>query len=303
VIGARRCIVCDRPGPFVGLFESGGFRMVRCPDCRLVFQDPQPGEDVLAQSYYHDPEFSRALLGTLRETTLQRAREKLPLLRSIGAVHPGLRALDVGASSGAWLEVAAGEGMTATGVELGDETAAGARSRGLDMRTGTLEEAFPADTDERFDLITFWDVLEHLPDPRRELAVASRMLTPGGLIAATFPNVEGWYPRITHRLIARRTGAWEYADLPVHLYDFAPGTARRLLGRAGLEVVALRTFPTDFSLYRATSLSPERLGGGWRARALRLSFEALRVAVYPAARLWDRANSLFVAASHPRRSS
>ena len=65
VIGPRRCIVCDRPGPFPSLFDRGGFRLVRCPDCRLVFQDPQPSEEVLAGSYYQDPEFSRALLGPL----------------------------------------------------------------------------------------------------------------------------------------------------------------------------------------------------------------------------------------------
>jgi len=75
-----------------------------------------------------------------------------------------------------------------------------------------------------------------------------------------------------------------------------------LFGRIGFEVVALKTFPTPFQFYRETSLSPARLGPGRRARALRLAFEALRVAVYPAARRWDRANSLFVAASHPRRS-
>ncbi len=138
-------------------------------------------------------------------------------------------------------------------------------------------------------------MLEHLPDPRHELAIAARLLAPGGVVAATFPNVEGWYPRLTYRLLARRTGVWEYPELPVHLYDFAPSTARRLLERCGYSAHALETSATPFAFYRETSLSPARLGPGRRA-VLRLAFGALRVVVYPAARIADRGNALFVAA-------
>jgi SAM-dependent methyltransferase len=277
--------------------------MVRCPGCGLVFQDPQPSDEALASGYYNDPDFARLLLGPLRDTTLRRAREKLALLRAAGVARPGLRALDVGCSSGAWLEVAAGEGMVATGVEVGETTAQDARRRGLDVRTGTLEQAFPEQAEDRFDLITFWDVLEHVRDPRRELAAAARLLTPGGVVAATFPNVDGWYPRLTYRLLATRTGAWEYPELPLHLYDFAPRTARRLFERTGYEVFSVSTSQTPFQFYRETSLSLSRLGGRGRALALRVCFEALKLAVYPAARLFDRGNSMFVAAARPGPSS
>jgi len=289
--------VCDSSGPFPQLFAKGDYRLVRCDRCGLVFQDPQPAEEVLAQSYYHDPGFTEALFGPLREITLERAREKLELLRGAGAVRPDLRVLDVGCSSGAWLEVAASAGMVATGVEIGDATAAAARERGLDVRTGTLEEAFPEGSEERFDLITFWDVLEHLRDPRHELVLAGRLLAPGGQVAATFPNVEGWYPRATYRLLARRTGVWEYPELPVHMYDFAPVTARRLLERIGYRVSALETTATPFQFYRETVLSPEQLGSHRRARLLRWSFEALRLTVYPLARLFGRGNAMFVLAA------
>jgi SAM-dependent methyltransferase len=297
VTAARRCIVCDSAGPFAFVFSVGGYRLVRCPGCHLVFQDPQPSDRVLADSYYHDREFSEALFGELRAGTLELARHKLGLLEGAGGVRPGGRALDVGCASGAWLEVARSAGLTATGVEIGEATAEGARGHGLDVRTGTLEEALPELEAERFDLITFWDVLEHLRDPRHELALAARLLAPGGLVAATFPNVEGWYPRLTYRLLARRTGVWEYPELPLHLYDFSPTTARCMFERTGYRVVGLRTHPTPFEFYRETSLSPQRLGRGRRGRVLRLAFEALRVGVYPVARLWDRANSLFLVAT------
>src|SRR5207244_3751245 len=149
-----------------------------------------------------------------------------------------------------------------TGVEVGAQTAAQARERGLDVRTGELSQVAPELEDSGYDLITFWDVLEHLPDPRRELALARRLLAPGGAIAATMPNVDGLYPRLTYRLLARPAGVWEYPELPVHLYDFSPATIGRLLKRAGYDAIRTSTFPTPFAFYRATSLAPARLGGG-----------------------------------------
>ena len=78
---AARCIVCDAPPPFPPVFERGGYRMARCPKCGLVFQDPQPGDDVLAGAYYHDGAFAARLEGDLRRLTLANAREKLSMLR------------------------------------------------------------------------------------------------------------------------------------------------------------------------------------------------------------------------------
>jgi SAM-dependent methyltransferase len=296
----RRCLLCDQGPPFSGVFERGGHRMVRCPRCGLVFQDPQPGEDVLAGAYYHDEDFARALFSVLRAQTLESAQAKLALLRREGTLQPSARLLDVGASSGAWVETAGAAGARASGIELGGAVAAGARERGLDVRTGTLAQALPGFGGERFDLISFWDVLEHLRDPRRELELAREALAPGGRVAATFPNVEGLYPRLTYRLIARRTGVWEYPELPVHLYDFAPATARLLFERAGLEIEALRTFATPYSFYRATSLSAERLGRGARALALRGAFELLHWVAYPVARLTGAGNAMFVLARSTR---
>ncbi|HEX4110830.1 MAG TPA: class I SAM-dependent methyltransferase [Solirubrobacteraceae bacterium] len=291
----RRCILCDTAGPFAPLYARDGWQLVRCR-CGLVFQDPQPEAELLERSYYHDPAFTEALLGELRPITLDMARRKLALLHREGVALAGLRVLDVGASSGAWLEVAAAEGATGVGIELGETTASAARERGLDVRTGTLAQALPGLGGERFGLITFWDVLEHLHDPRAELALARELLAPGGRLAATFPNVRGLYPQLTYRLLAGRTGVWEYPELPVHLYDFAPDTARRLLERGGYAVQGTRTFATPYRFYRTTSLSPERTGFGRRGRALRAAFDALHLAAYPLARLTDRGNSQFVLA-------
>ncbi|HVU73298.1 MAG TPA: class I SAM-dependent methyltransferase [Mycobacteriales bacterium] len=294
----RECIVCGATpaSSFPVLYTRDRYTLVRCPSCSLVFLEPQPDAEQMAAAYYHDASFSDALMGDLREITLENAREKVGLLRDTGVLREGVRALDVGASSGAWVEVGAQHGLKITGVEVGQSTAAAARARGLDIRTGTLAEVAPTLGDERFDLISFWDVLEHLPDPRSELAIARGLLAPHGRLAVTFPNVGGLFPRVTYRLFARTTGVWEYPELPVHFYDFSTKTARRLLEGAGFAVEAQRTFATPYTFYENTALSADRIGDGRKAKALRVAHDAVHRVIYPIARMADAGNSQFAVA-------
>jgi SAM-dependent methyltransferase len=286
--GSRSCIACDAGPPFPVVYRHPDGTLVRCPGCGLVFQDPPPGPALLADAYYGDEEFARRLDGEWRPAALERARG---LMRRLG-LPAGGRVLDVGCAAGAFLEVAAAAGWEATGVELGAPLVRAARRRGLDVREGPLTAAGLAG--ERFDLITFWDVLEHLPDPREELRLARELLAPGGVVAASFPNVEGWYPRTTLRLLASRTGVWEHPELPLHLYELAPDSARRLFDRCGFAVRRLETMPIPFSHFRATTLRADRVG-----RRNRLAAELLRLAVYPAARLANRQNAIFLTSTLP----
>lgn len=288
------CVVCGHKGGLASVYERAGFTLVRCPECGLVFQHPQPTRESLQSAYYFDEGFARRLEGDLRATALARAREKLPLLLDAG-VTPGGAALDVGCSSGAWMEVARDAGWEPVGVEIGEPAGAVARRRGFEVHTGTLESATEL-PEGAFGLITFWDVLEHLHDPLDALHRAAQLLAPDGTVALTFPNVEGWYPRLTYRLLARRTGVWEHPELPVHLYDFSPRTATRLAERAGLSVVDVRTTAVPFEFYRLTTLADQLRDRGWRGRLLGLAFQSLRWLVYPPARIFGHGNALFVIA-------
>lgn len=297
--GVRVCIVCGRSGPFPTLYVRDGFTLVRCPGCGLVFQDPQPTDADLRQTYYHDSEWTRAqLVEPMRTKLIERAQWQVAMLKQAGIRGNGQRLLDVGCAAGTFMMFAQQAGWQATGVEVGEATAQAARSRGLDVRTGTLRDVFRELEPGSFDLVTFWDVLEHVRDPREELALTHELLRPGGTIAATMPNVSGLYPRATYRLIARRTGRWEYPELPVHLYDFDPRTFTRLMVDGSYGDVRVQTFATPFWYYRATSLARGALGGRIRGRLLRAAFELLHVVLYPAARMSGRQNSQFVIATN-----
>jgi SAM-dependent methyltransferase len=118
------------------------------------------------------------------------------------------------------------------GVELSAEIAQHAVSRfGFSqIHVGTLESA-PHENGS-FDLVTLWDVVEHVPDPRALLARVHELLKPGGALVLETQNVDSSFARLLGP-------KWQHYKHDEHLYHFSPATLRRLLAGAGFDVVEL----------------------------------------------------------------
>lgn len=213
----------------------GQFPLVRCRRCELLYLNPRPSPAEMADYYPDDyGPYKRAiadepwaLMRWMRSRNIRRRRRAAE--RHAPRV-PG-RLLDVGCSTGIFLGEMQAAGWKGTGLEVNESAATYARQRlGLEVVAGTLEEAaLPAGT---FDLITLWDVLEHIYDPLVALRQAYALLRPGGIVVATVPN----YDSLDRKLFGP---AWIGFDAPRHLTVFAPATLRRMLEEASLEVAAL----------------------------------------------------------------
>lgn len=101
-----------------------------------------------------------------------------------------------------------------------------------DLRAGLLEDAgYPA---AHFDLVTLWDVLEHLRDPEPLLGEVLHILKPGGICFMHTPNAQLQVPKAKlKRLLKGMEPGGHYLEAKDHLHLYSPGTARRLLGRVG----------------------------------------------------------------------
>jgi SAM-dependent methyltransferase len=179
-------------------------------------------------------------------------------LRDLPAT-PG-KLLDVGAATGFFVEQARAVGWDATGVEPSEWAAEYARNElGVDVQTGTLESMqFP---DGAFDVVTLWEVIEHLQDPRLTLAEIRRILRPGGRLVLSTPDAGSRAARLS----GRRWLGWR--KVPEHLFFFDRANLDRLLGRAGFKPVRHRyaslTVSAGFALERSMSLMG--LPTSWRA--------------------------------------
>ncbi|HYD24299.1 MAG TPA: class I SAM-dependent methyltransferase [Croceibacterium sp.] len=230
------CHVCGGREPR-HLFRKFGYDLVRCRGCGLAYVANPPGRSAIeafysAEADYHgelldpaDPAFAR---------TGRIARQHLRMLRrSIRHPHRH-KLLDIGCSSGLFLDAARRAGFEAYGAELSPDTAAFARTHfGLEVHAGDWRDAGYAEGS--FDVVTLFDVVEHLPDPLAELAAIRALLKPGGLLLQSTPNIDGLFPRLSYRLAAK-LDYWPHPEPPHHLFQFSRRTLTALTERAGYRV-------------------------------------------------------------------
>ncbi len=233
----RDCVVCGSPNP-VYLFAKDGHEMVACRTCGLVYVGEDPAGidfDALYGESYYTGGSDAVFADYVGQEAARRAhaRRKLWWLRTFAPrIAREGRLLDVGCAAGFFLAEARAF-YEVQGVELSAWSSAYARDRlKLPVATGTLQDAqLPPD---RFDIVTLWDVIEHVPDPVPLLTEAARVLKPGGRLVLTTGDWGSAY--------AQRRGAdWHLMTPPWHLSMFSRATLARAAGRAGLKVVGWRS--------------------------------------------------------------
>ena len=231
ISGSRMgCPVCEGQRQ-VRVVEHNGLHVVRCPVCGQQFVWPVPSDTQLAaiydQAYYQG---SHRSVGFSDYNGLTGARERMfrrHLRRLERYRRPG-RVLDVGCATGDFLKAAQRHGWEAVGVDP-SPAREHALAAGLPIVGRTIDDA-DVDT-QSIDLVTFWDVLEHLQDPVQALRRAAALLVPDGIVAATVPNAGSAVAKISGR---RWFG---YKTAGEHLQFFTASTVRRAFQSAGFEVV------------------------------------------------------------------
>lgn len=245
------------------------FVLVRCSTCDLLRLHPPPDAATLARAYGpgYAPHTRPGLSGRVKGWLERRSVRRLwPVLR------PPRRVLDVGCARGELLSAIRDRGNpNIAGVEPGEAAADVARRRGLDVRTGFLEDAaFPSGS---FDTLIASHTLEHVPDPVAFLREAHRILSgreTGRGMASPLPNPEGsrrgealprpvsatanaggtrhrgrgvlllWLPNaasVEARLFGR---FWIGYDAPRHLTTFTVATLRQALDETGFDVWSIK---------------------------------------------------------------
>ena len=165
--------------------------------------------------------------------------------------------LDVGCGSGSFLAAASRQGFEVFGMDRSAHAVHAARSAGIEVRQGAIGSSIWEG--RRFDFVTMFHVLEHLPDPRMALKYAVSLLRPGGTLIIQVPNIHS----IQARLFGKR---WYGLDVPRHLIDFSPKALSHLLQEMGYNFqlvsrFSLRDNPASIASSLALWLDPVRRKG------------------------------------------
>jgi 2-polyprenyl-3-methyl-5-hydroxy-6-metoxy-1,4-benzoquinol methylase len=275
------------------LFRKRGFALVRCEGCGLAFIANPPRADEVVGLYSAAADYHGALLDPAEPgfAAMRRiARQHVTMLRRSVRAPRGLHLLDIGCSSGLFLDEARAEGFEVSGAELSTDTAAFARRHfGLDVHSGDWRDAGHADGS--LDVITLFDVVEHVPDPLTELRAIRRLLKPGGLLLQSTPNIDGLFPRLSYKL-ANRLDYWPHPEPPHHLYQFSDRTLAEMTERAGYEVGRVDQTHIQLGYSFGTPAS-------WRASPKLLAYAVLFAPIAAIAPWFGMGDWLYLAARRP----
>lgn len=199
-------------------------QIVECKHCGYVYANPRWEGGALLDAYsaVQDETYVHERAG--RELTF---RKHLHELQKIIGPAGGRSLLDVGAYIGVFVEVAQTAGWQALGVEPSDWAVAEARRRGLPVIAGTQDS--PELKGRTFDVLTMWDVIEHVDDPAAELEKAYQLLKPGGVIAVHTMNIDS----LTARLMGER---WPWL-MDMHIHYFSKDTLCHMMEKSGFDIV------------------------------------------------------------------
>jgi len=250
--------------------NTNGYDILRCQNCGLGITSPFPTptdiKDSNADIYRIE---SRGSLYLRKQWYFKRRYHSQ--LRRIKQHVPSGRLLDIGCNIGLFLNCAKEAGFEVEGIELNKESAEFGRNHfKLQIHSTPLEEInFP---EQSFDVITMYDVLEHIPDLHKALSTVKRILKPGGVLVVQSPNIESLMASLT-------VSNWCWLTPPDHLYHFTPQSMKRLITDHGFELLMLRTWEPakDFSTNLAASWHEQ----GYIPRFIRGLLRDLRIIWLP----------------------
>ncbi len=231
-------------------FQRFARKILQCVSCEVGYSEAFPATttDVYSDTGYLDTQDANYLQNA--EYRKRRfASERLAIIaRHLQRDPIGARLLDVGCGTGWFLEVAQQAGYAVVGLEVGAELARFTSEKlGVQVFTHPLPELAAS---QRFDVITLFDVIEHVPDPGGLLKAVRSHLNPGGIAIVFTPNLDS--------LGLAVLGAHSSLIMPAeHLYYFTPASPRRLIEQANLEAISFSTKGMDiadmYSYYRDVS--------------------------------------------------
>lgn len=228
------CYICGRTDGAV-LLHDPPFRVLRCAGCGLGYTSPRIAasrvHEIYSDAYFRSDsarDYGYTDYARDRRAYTRTFEKRADVIAPF--VAPGGRILDVGCAAGFFLDVMRRRGHAVTGVEVSHGILRTARELFdlPDLHSGRLSDAPLAAGS--YDLVTLWDVIEHLPDPLSELAIVHRLLREDGVLVLQTQDLSSRFAR----LLGRR---WHHFKQAEHLYHFDPATVRALLSRAGFQVL------------------------------------------------------------------
>lgn len=239
-----KCNVCDSEN-FKVLFKVNEHRIVRCRKCSLTYVNPRLKKDKLYdiynKEYFSNEQFNKKKpkeiygygLYIKEKDNIEKSFKKI--LEDIERYKKRGQILDVGCATGFFLNLCKKKRWDAYGVDMSKFAIDYAK------KEFGLKNLYHGDLDKinlkksSFDVITMFDVIEHLEDPKKMLSDINSLLKKKGMVVITTPD-SGSIPA---KLLGKN---WEeYKRAREHVYFFSRKTLTKILKKTGFKVVKIKS--------------------------------------------------------------
>lgn len=210
------------------------FDIVQCRRCGLIYTNPTARSEVFDNLAGGGARGNAAIAN--RPIYAAGVTAIRSHLSTVAAEPAQVRLLDIGCAFGDFLAYANNLGWDVSGADISPHLVAEARKRGFTVHEGDLAEI--GLSPESYDVVTMWDVIEHLNDPQGFLKTIRPLLKPNGLLFFHTGNArfQIFKARILSRLLPNRG---PFLIPYQHLYHFDPTSARAMLVATGFEPIAV----------------------------------------------------------------
>jgi SAM-dependent methyltransferase len=207
--------------------------LVKCRSCDFVFCKRIPTAEELTAHYTNYPRYA-----SLSPITEKRYNE---LLDNLERFRKNNNLIDLGCSNGLFLDIAKKRGWNVFGTEYAQESIDHCAKKGIKV---FKSDKLPAEFfDLSFDVVTSFEVIEHINTPNEEAAFVKKILRPGGAFYVTTPN----FNSISRTLLKSK---WNIVEYPEHLSYFTPATLNQLMIKHGFKKKFVITTGISFTRFK-----------------------------------------------------
>lgn len=236
-----KCVSCDsHRGVFY--INKDRYDIYRCSVCGMlsVFPIPTNVAKVYQKDYFSGGQngFGYVNYDTDKEAMRGVFTDYLNITDKLGG-KGNKKLLDIGAATGFFVRMANDFGFLSSGLEISNYAANLGRQNGLDIKTGTLENV--TFKNEAFDVVTMWDVIEHMPNPKANLELTKKYLKKGGVLAINTPDSGSLYAKI----LGKR---WHLFVPPEHIHYFNKKSLEIILEKTGFEIMSFMKIGKKFTI-------------------------------------------------------
>ncbi len=230
------------------LVSGESYEVMICDQYDMLVTSPVPvdlGYYYKDEAYISHTDAKKTLFDKVYQTVKKiSTKRKFALIESF---KTGKTILDIGAGTGDFLSFFKSKGWEVFGIEPNEKARTLAAQKEV-----LLESDIAVYSDRKFDVITMWHVLEHVPNLSEYIRTLEKLLTTNGVIIVAVPNFKS-FDAIHYKEF------WAAYDVPRHLWHFSQEAIKKLFAEVNIEVV--ETHPLKFDAYYVALLSEENKTG------------------------------------------